>query len=93
MGQPLLPIGEDYVGFAGGLRCTSLLVGEEERGWSEGRAVLFDDSFVHEVWNNCSSVRVVLQAVFTHPGLVGGVGGGGGARHQSGRQGAGRSEL
>ena len=44
-------------------------VGGEERGWVEGQALLFDDSFLHEVRNNCSSRRVVLQAVFAHPGL------------------------
>ena len=49
--------------------CTTLRVGGEERGWVEGQALLFDDSFLHEVRNNCSSRRVVLQAVFAHPGL------------------------
>jgi aspartyl/asparaginyl beta-hydroxylase (cupin superfamily) len=60
--------------------CTSITVGGEERTWVEGKGVLFDDSFLHHVWNNCSTHRVVLQAVFTHPGLStagAGVGAGG----------------
>ena len=65
---------------ADGARCASLRVGGEERGWEVGRAALFDDSFLHEVWNNCSSQRLVLQAVFAHPDLV---------ARQAGRRGGG----
>ena len=53
-----------------GERCTSLRVAGEERAWKVGEAVLFDDSFLHEVWNNCTEQRLVLQAVFAHPDLV-----------------------
>ena len=35
--------------------------------WVEGRSILFDDSFLHEVWNNCSTHRTVLQVVLQHP--------------------------
>ena len=55
----------------GGERCTTLTVGGETREWKEGRAELFDDSFLHEVWNNCSSERLILQAVFVHPDVFG----------------------
>ena len=52
-----------------GVPCTSIRVGGEERVWAEGVSVLFDDSFQHSVWNNCTGTRVVLQAVFEHPGI------------------------
>mmetsp|Transcript_31904 Transcript_31904/g.61389 ORF Transcript_31904/g.61389 Transcript_31904/m.61389 type:complete len:251 (+) Transcript_31904:141-893(+) len=35
-------------------------VGNEVREWKTGEALIFDDSFEHEVWNNGSSDRVVL---------------------------------
>ena len=75
-----------------GGRCTSLRVGDEEREWEVGKALLFDDrwarpsqnakptslraspccnSWIHEVYNNCTESRLVLQAVFAHPALVG----------------------
>ena len=34
-----------------GQRC-EIRVGKEWRGWSRGKALLFDDSFEHEVWND-----------------------------------------
>lgn len=41
----------------------------ETRGWAEGAVIYFDDSFEHEVRNNCASERVVFQVVFVHPDL------------------------
>lgn len=35
-------------------------VGSRLVHWEEGRCVLFDDTYVHEVWNDTGSVRVVL---------------------------------
>jgi ornithine lipid ester-linked acyl 2-hydroxylase len=35
-------------------------VGNEFRHWSEGKSLLFDDSFPHEAWNLTNEVRVVL---------------------------------
>ncbi len=52
-----------------GKDCTTLRVAGVERSWAPGQAIVFDDSFLHEVWNNCSTQRVVLQAVFAHPDL------------------------
>jgi aspartate beta-hydroxylase len=52
-----------------GQDCTTLRVAGVERPWKPGHAIVFDDSFLHEVWNNCSTQRVVLQAVFAHPDL------------------------
>jgi aspartyl/asparaginyl beta-hydroxylase (cupin superfamily) len=35
-------------------------VGEEIRHWQEGRSMIFDDTFNHEVWNDTEETRVVL---------------------------------
>ena len=35
-------------------------VGSKTRHWEEGKTMIFDDSFPHEVWNETDGVRVVL---------------------------------
>jgi ornithine lipid ester-linked acyl 2-hydroxylase len=35
-------------------------VGEDFRHWEEGRSLIFDDTFNHEVWNDTDETRVVL---------------------------------
>ena len=35
-------------------------VGEDVRHWEEGRSMIFDDTFNHEVWNDTDETRVVL---------------------------------
>jgi ornithine lipid ester-linked acyl 2-hydroxylase len=35
-------------------------VGDDFRHWREGRSVIFDDTFNHEVWNDTDETRVVL---------------------------------
>merc|ERR1712194_226778 len=54
--------------------CWIRVAGEEPRGWEEGRCMVFDDSFEHEVVYEEASVheaypgdRVVLLANFWHP--------------------------
>ncbi len=42
-------------------------VGDEQRGWQEGKVLVFDDSFEHEVWNHGDQVRIVLFMNFWHP--------------------------
>ena len=42
-------------------------VGSEERTWQEGKVLVFDDSFEHEVWNHSDHVRIVLFTNFWHP--------------------------
>jgi aspartyl/asparaginyl beta-hydroxylase (cupin superfamily) len=37
-----------------------LRVGNETRGWTEGEALIFDDSIEHEAWNSSAKPRVVL---------------------------------
>jgi tetratricopeptide (TPR) repeat protein len=49
--------------------CAKFRVGEEERGWEEGKVLFFDDSYVHEVRNMCDEKRVIFQIVFRHPQL------------------------
>ena len=44
-----------------------LTVNGEERRWSEGGTLIFDDSFVHMVRNNTPEERVVLFADFDRP--------------------------
>jgi beta-hydroxylase len=35
-------------------------VGNDYATWKEGESILFDDSHLHEVWNNTDEVRVIL---------------------------------
>ncbi len=45
-------------------------VGSETHGWEQGKALLFDDSFEHEVWNRGSTDRIVMIVDFWHPDLT-----------------------
>jgi len=45
-------------------------VGSETRSWEEGRCLMFDDSFEHEVWNSDQRARVVLVLDVWHPDLT-----------------------
>jgi len=42
-------------------------VGDQIRSWKEGKAVVLDDSYEHEVWNETKDVRVVLLVDIWHP--------------------------
>ena len=42
-------------------------IGNDYRSWSEGRALIFDDTFNHEVWNDTDGYRVVLFVDFARP--------------------------
>lgn len=42
-------------------------VGSDERTWREGKLLVFDDSFEHEVFNHGDGVRIVLFMNFWHP--------------------------
>ena len=44
-------------------------VARETRKQPEGRCVIFDDSFEHEVWNHAASVRYNVFLQFWHPDL------------------------
>lgn len=47
----------------------TIRVAQEIRRWEEGKVILFDDSFEHEVWHNGSTYRLVLIVDFWHPEL------------------------
>ena len=42
-------------------------VGDETRHWQEGKAMVFDDTFDHEAWNDTDKVRVVLFVDIMRP--------------------------
>lgn len=45
-------------------------VANEIRSWEEGKLLIFDDSFEHEIWHNGSSTRLILIVDFWHPQLT-----------------------
>jgi aspartate beta-hydroxylase len=49
--------------------CGALRAGEETREWQEGECLVFDDSFVHEAWNDSEHLRAVLIFDIWHPAL------------------------
>jgi beta-hydroxylase len=42
-------------------------VGPERRHWREGEALIFDDAYEHEAWNDTAALRVVLFVDFEKP--------------------------
>ncbi|XP_077487954.1 aspartyl/asparaginyl beta-hydroxylase-like [Amblyomma americanum] len=44
-------------------------VANETRQWKEGKVLMFDDSFEHEVWHEGDTLRLVLIVDFWHPDL------------------------
>ena len=58
-----------------GRPCTRLTVGGKTRSWRAGKALFFDDSFLHSVVNECEQERVVFQVVIVHPDKLPAVGG------------------
>lgn len=58
-------------------RGVALRVGSERREWREGKWLLFDDSYEHEVINQASEPRYVLVVHMLHPDVCVGCGGGG----------------
>lgn len=47
----------------------AIRVGNETRTWTEGRCLIFDDSFQHEAWNNSNELRAVLILEVWNPQL------------------------
>lgn len=45
-------------------------VGDETRGWKEGKCIVFDDTFEHEAWNRSNQTRVVLIFDIWNPYLT-----------------------
>ena len=44
-----------------------ITVNGEDRAWREGRSFVFDDTFTHSVWNECTLPRVVLMVDVERP--------------------------
>jgi len=42
-------------------------VADETRHWKEGESLVFDDTYMHEAWNNTNRDRVVLFMDFVRP--------------------------
>lgn len=51
-------------------QCGALRVGGLARAWREGECLVFDDSYVHEAWNDSAQTRVVLIFDIWHPDLT-----------------------
>jgi aspartate beta-hydroxylase len=47
----------------------SLRVAHQTIGWAEGKFLIFDDSFEHEVWHNGTRARLILIADIWHPDI------------------------
>ncbi|XP_037829267.1 aspartyl/asparaginyl beta-hydroxylase [Kryptolebias marmoratus] len=47
------------------IRCT-----DQTREWDEGKVLIFDDSFEHEVWQEASSYRLIFIVDVWHPELT-----------------------
>ena len=46
-----------------------IIVDGEARTWTEVQCMVFDDSFVHSVWQNSTQVRIILIVDIWHPNL------------------------
>ena len=47
-------------------RC-GIKVGGDVRSWQEGKSLIFDDTHLHEAWNDTDELRVVLFVDFVRP--------------------------
>ena len=45
----------------------AIRIGAERHHWREGRALIFDDAYEHEAWNETKQLRVVLFVDFEKP--------------------------
>ena len=52
------------------LQDCAIKVGTKEYPWQAGKLFLFDDSFIHESWNNSDKARVNLLFATWHPDLT-----------------------
>lgn len=48
---------------------TGIKVADQVREWHEGSAIILDDSYVHEVWNDVEEPRVLLLLDLWHPDI------------------------
>ena len=45
-------------------------VASQKRKWEEGKCIVLDDSYQHEVWNETDEARVVLLVDIWHPDVT-----------------------
>jgi aspartyl/asparaginyl beta-hydroxylase (cupin superfamily) len=50
-------------------KACAMRIGDQIRVWEEGKALVLDDSFQHEVWNAGTTARYILLLDFLHPDL------------------------
>jgi aspartyl/asparaginyl beta-hydroxylase (cupin superfamily) len=50
--------------------CALNLVDRGEHHWTEGKLVMFDDTYLHEAWNRSGQVRVILLMDCWNPHLT-----------------------
>lgn len=50
--------------------CVNIIIFILCRTWEEGKVIVFDDSFEHEVWHDGSKLRLVLIVDIWHPELT-----------------------
>jgi hypothetical protein len=48
----------------------AIRVGGESRRWTEGKCIVFDDTYEHEIWNRTAEERLVLLVDLWHPDLT-----------------------
>jgi len=48
----------------------AIRVGDEVHRWEEGKCIVFDDTYDHEVWNRTDQERLVLLVDLWHPDLT-----------------------
>ncbi len=48
----------------------AIRVESEARTWEEGKCLIFDDSYMHEVWHHGTEVRMVILWDIWHPELT-----------------------
>lgn len=48
----------------------AIRVASEARPWEEGKCLIFDDTYEHEIWNNSQNIRGILLMDVWHPGLT-----------------------
>jgi aspartyl/asparaginyl beta-hydroxylase (cupin superfamily) len=48
----------------------AIRVGDQVHRWEEGKCIVFDDTFEHEVWNRTDEERLILLVDLWHPDLT-----------------------
>ena len=60
-----------HIGLVVPPNCGGLKVGDETRGWEDGKDLCFDDHVEHTAWNDSDQTRVVFLVDFVKPWVTG----------------------